>query len=340
MNYADVFKIKDSSAFPSLLLFHGEEEYIKEQALAHVRGAVVAPGFEAVDMTVYDGDVRPQALSEACETLPMMSPRRLVVARDIPALCASKPAEEDVKRLTAYMANVPPSTILLLYVRDRADARKAVFKAALKESAVVEFARLGEREAAGWAAKELRKAGKVIAPLVAEKLVMTAGCDLTRLGGEILKLAAYAGERGEITPEDIAAVVTRTVESTVFEMCDALLAGDGARSYKLLKELDEAGENPVGLLMLLARTLQTAYRARQWLDTGARGADLAAKMGITGYAATRTAERASRKGAAWWRSACALCADAETAIKQGRERDELAFARVVGTLLSGFGPEK
>ena len=141
-----------------------------------------------------------------------------------------------------------------MYMRGAADGRKALFKAfsAAKSAYVVEFSPLDDRELYTWLSSRFKRAGKSISRDVADQLKFRAGTDLTRLDGEADKLIAHAGERGEILPEDLD-VVTPTLECTIFQLIDDLVAHNGAGAYRRLAIMHDGGEDDVRVLAMITR---------------------------------------------------------------------------------------
>jgi DNA polymerase-3 subunit delta len=61
-------------------LVAGEEPLLRDDALAALRGAVLADAAVDFNLDRLDGDsVKPGVLTDAVRTLPVMAPRRLVI---------------------------------------------------------------------------------------------------------------------------------------------------------------------------------------------------------------------------------------------------------------------
>ena len=62
-------------------LLHGEEEPMKQEALRRLKDALLDPGLAEMNCTVLDNP-EPDRLIDACETVPVLSEKRLVIVRD------------------------------------------------------------------------------------------------------------------------------------------------------------------------------------------------------------------------------------------------------------------
>ena len=102
----------------NILLMSGREKYLIRWACEQIRKKYVAPAAEFFDFVKIDGASEEiSGITEACETLPMLSEKRVVLVTDF---------EESSGRgdeIAEYMKDFPQSTILLLLC-DRVDEEK------------------------------------------------------------------------------------------------------------------------------------------------------------------------------------------------------------------------
>src|SRR5206468_5513736 len=105
-------------------------------------------------------------------------------------------------------------------------------------------------------------------PAAARLLVARMGTNLLRLGGELERLALWAGEGGEVTLADLEAMVSDTSEAAVWSLSDALLERDQPRAMALAERLLDQGENVTGLIYSLASRLRKAQEALVHLERG------------------------------------------------------------------------
>ena len=148
---------------------------------------------------------------------------------------------------------MPQTTCLVFDAGEAIDKRKKLAKALAGMPGAVSFDTLDDASLFKWMNQQLRPLGKRMDRAACEALAFTSGRDLTLLSGELAKLSAYAAERESITGGDIEAVATRTAESTVFAMADALAAGKAQEAFSLLNVLLAAGEQRIGILAMITR---------------------------------------------------------------------------------------
>ena len=238
----------------NVYLFYGQEAYIRKSALAALEKKTLMPGLESMNRTVLSAPAAQQVI-ESCETLPMMSDYRLIIVRDC-ALAQSGKAKDEAQESAAlceYLPRVPETTCLLFDLGEGVDKRKKLSQALMKLPGAVSFDALDDAQLARWMGQTLRPLGKRMDRAACEALAFTSGRDLTLLSGELQKLAAYVGERTEITEQDIEQVATHTAECTVFAMVDAITEGRAQQAFELLGVLLQGGEQRIGILAMITR---------------------------------------------------------------------------------------
>ncbi len=336
MNWKELYEVWDRGEFAPIYLFHGEEEYIKKSALERLRGRVLPMGLEALNETVLEGAVTAERIIEAAETLPVMCERRLVIVRDWPPLLSgkSKNEAEEAERFIKWADDPPESCVLVFYTRAKADGVKKTTKA-LKKREVL-FAALDDATLSRWVRQRAKEHGAAIGPDACDALVFCAGRDLTRLVGEIGKLASYAGKGGEITAEDVRALVTPTAESTIFQMVDALIAGHFSQAQSLLKNLLVMGEDQVFILYMITRQVRLLSLTRELLDAKKTQAEIQSALGLTSFVAGKQIQQARRMRHEPLENAYRACVEAEFAVKSGRWRKEAALDKIMLLLRTGL----
>ncbi len=307
---------------------HGEEEYLKDRALEGLKALCGDPDLGVSDLT----NPSAQEIIESCETLPFFCERRLVVVRELKTT-AEKDAK-DAKAIAAYLPRIPETTILAILERGAADKRKALFKAFAAIKADVDFAILGEEDAARFCVKTAAKRGCTIEPRDARLLVAMAGTPLMELNNELSKCCDYVGN-GAITAEVINALVRRNVETNIFHMLDAMLAGRVGDGLKQLHEMLQAGEEPLRMVAFLAGRFRAMLIGKRALDAGLPRQKAVAAIGGSPFAAGKALDAAKRFTSEQLLHALDLFSAADADIKLSRQAPRLALECA---LLESVGP--
>ena len=330
MDRKDFTRALSQHSLPQVLLFEGEEEQLKQSALAELRRSILPAGMESLNETILE-DPRPDQLIAAVETQPFMSDRRLVIVRDCPALSGRAEADD---RLISYLPSVPETAFLLFYCTGKPDGRKKLYSAIKKAGAVITFAALKGPELTRFVTDTFKQQGKECDERTAEYLIFTVGDDAGLLTNEIRKLSDYAGERTVVLAEDVTALATPSTECTVFQMVDAVVSGQRSRAFTLLRNQLLNGTDRMAILAMLLRQ----YRLLQHIKImqyEKRGGDfIRSSLGVPPFAVEQYLRQASGYTGGQIRNAVRICFETEYAVKSGRIQQEGSVESAVIKLLT------
>ena len=334
MNQWAFFDELKAGTVRNVYLFYGPEDFIRRSALATLQKRTLAAGLESMNCTVLSAPTAQQII-ESCETLPMMSDYRMVVVRDCALLAAGKAKDEaqEAAALGDYLPHVPDTTCLVFDAGTALDKRKKLSQALVKLPGAVSFDTLDDASLQRWMNQQLRALGKCMDRAACEALAFQSGRDLTLLSGELAKLAAYSGEREEITAADVEAVATRTAESTVFAMADALAVGKASEAFGLLGSLLAAGESRIGILAMITRHYRQLMYACALRDARAPQAQMARELGAPAFAVGRLLRQAGKRTVEQLRACVEQCVQTDFDIKSGAVREDAALFRLMMRLL-------
>ena len=330
MTWNEFYQALKADDIAPVYLFMGPEALVKREALEALRKKLLPPGLEALNDATLEG-VSAREITDACETMPMMCDRRVVTVRDWAPLMPGKAKNEDADAewMQKWLENPPQTCALVFYMRGDMDGRKKLTALLKKKAAVVDFQLLTDSELSRWCARRLKPLGKKLTPQALNTLTYMAGRELTRLSGELDKLADYAGEREEITDADVRAIVPASLEYNVFELLNSLLAGDMLKGQQTVNSLLQGGQSPVGILAMLTRQVRQLTHMKCALDAGTPVQSVQQQLGMHPNAAKQTARQCAKLSADWLTALYEKCVDADYAVKSGRLRDRDALDALV-----------
>jgi len=155
---------------------------------------------------------------------------------------------------------------------------------------------------------------------------------LTMLHGELLKLAAYAGDREAITPQDVDQIATHTAECTVFAMVDALSAGKAKEAFELLGVLLSSGEQRIGILAMITRHYRQMMHLCAMQQERQQQGQMAKTLGVPPFALGRLSKQVGKRTYESLKACVEMCVQADYDIKRGALREEAALDRLMLTL--------
>ena len=297
----------------SLYIFHGEEAYLRDYYLGQMKKKLLPAGMEEFNLHTMAGkDFDLKKLQELVDCLPMMSERTMIIVSDYDLFKGDKEG-------LAKILDDLPDYVCLVFVYDlipyKADARTKLAGLLKEKGAVVAFHRQEQGDLIDWIARRFRALDKDIGTEDAKYLIFLCGDLMNTLISEIGKIGAYAkGTR--VTRADIDAVATPQLDAVVFQMTDAIAAGNFDRAASVLGDLFHMQEAPIKLLSVLGKQLRQLYSARLALESGKSAAYLKDLWDMrSAYPADRLMQSARRFSLPWCRRAVIRCAETDLAMK-------------------------
>lgn len=246
-------------AFAPVYYLHGEDDFLKEDAVRQLLGAIVDEGTRDFNLDVRRGsELDAESLGVLLATLPMMAERRAVVVRDPNAL--KKDARQVLDR---HLERPTPDTIVVLVAPAAAKPEPKLEKAA--GAGALEFRPLTGDRVPRWIAHHATSVlGATITPAAAELLQSAVGTELATLASELDKLASYVsiGANGrEIDEDAVAAVVGVRRGETLGDLLDRIMRHDAAGAMAMVEHvLSQPKTTAVFVVMALtAQTLALAW---------------------------------------------------------------------------------
>jgi len=330
MNHLEFDRLLAEGTLPPVLLFEGEEAWLKQQAWQALRQKLLPAGLEELNETLLDAP-ETDVLIAAAETMPLMTDRRLVLVRDLPGLTGRGEADD---RLTEYLTHAPETVLIVLYCTQKPDARRKIYTTLKKAGAIVTFSPLRDQELTSFVTRAFRELGKECDERTADFLIFTSGTDTQLLLQEIRKIAAHAGDAASIHPDDVRLLATPSAETTVFQMVDALVAGQQAKTFQLLRTQLLYGAERVSILALLLRQFRLMQHIKIMQYDKRDKNFIRSALGVPPFAVDQYIRQASAYTGRQVRDAVRLCLDTDYAIKSGRLNAEGALEMVVLKLLN------
>ncbi len=299
-------------------LLDGTEEYLKKQVLTVMQEKLFPDGMGEMNTTVFQTPDTDELMA-ACETLPFLSEKRLVIVEEETALQGKREADE---ALLDYFSRLPDSCVLVYACRGKADSRRKIVKKIDKIGTYVSFSPMSERECGTWIVETFSALGKKCSYDIAQELMFMAGNDAMLLKGEIEKLAALVGEREEIRHEDLQSVTTQTSEYRSWELVNAVIGGQEQQAFLMYHQMLRNGEEPMMILAMLSRQYRILQHVSILQYEEKPKSEMMRALNVQGFVLDRYLSQMRSLSGAVIRDSVRLCADTDLGIKSGFLSDE------------------
>ena len=256
------FKSIRERKFSPVYYVHGEDDFLKDEAVRQLVAAVVDPATRDFNLEVRrGGEIDPGTLASLLDTPPMMAERRMVVLRDVASL--KKDARAALDR---YLTRPAPETVLALVTLGAEG--KSDKKLEANAGITVCFDCLTDDRVPKWIEHQVSELGATIDERAVTLLHEAVGNDLPALMSELDKLVSYAAGR-PIDERAVAAIVGVRNGETIGDLLDAVLDRDAGRALALLPQvLEQPKMGAVPIVMTLATQFLAVAWARALRDRG------------------------------------------------------------------------
>lgn len=280
----------DSPRDQAVLLLLGSESFLVESSLAELRGEMLSvPGSADFDYELIDAEQSSaSAIIAGASTLPVLAPRRLVVARYIESLSA-----QDQSALAAYAKDPNPACLLVL-TAVKLDRRRELAAVLSRQGGIVDAAPLPPREVPIWIRRQTRQLGREISEEAADFLADRSGVNLTLLTNEIKKLCAWVSGEKRIELADAVSLCGLPPGHSVFDLIEAITQKRTGDAVRIANTLLGAGDPPLRLLAFLVSQFRKLAAARELISQEGKEKSLASELGVSPYAAGKIAAQAKR----------------------------------------------
>jgi DNA polymerase III subunit delta len=251
---------------------HGDEPLLVQEAADAIRAAARTAGHtERQVHTVFGAHFDWGGLIGASQAMSLFADRQIVEIR-IPS---GKPGKDGSEALQRYCARLPEDVVTLVTLPrlDRSQTASAWF-AALDGAGVSLRIDAVERAALPqWIAQRLAAQGQRVQGGDAGQKALAFFADqvegnLLAAHQEVVKLGLLHGAEAELTFEQIEAAVLNVARYDVFKLGEAMLAGQVARTLRMLDGLQAEGESAVLVHYTLAGDILALGRVKDALRAG------------------------------------------------------------------------
>jgi DNA polymerase-3 subunit delta len=333
-----------------IYLYHGKDDYRVHGAVRELRERLAAgddgvTGMLESNTTVLDGrTVTPQELLGHATAVPFLASNRLVMVEGLLKALGEvkrgrgKKAKEDDplapwRDAFATLGDkaAVPETTTLVFVGGELSEKNPLFALVAPFSRTVQFDELKPAELPTWISTEAKRLGVNLDGRAVAALAQLVGPDLWTLTNELEKLAAYA-EGGAVDHEMIEAVVSSAREAKMWDMTDAVLAGDDRQALAAMQRLRQDGEPTQVLFAVLVTQYRQMAVVKDLRDRRVAENEVFRRTGMKNFRLDKVTALANRYSWPVLREAYARLLDADLNVKRGLQDAEASLQLLIHEL--------
>ncbi|MEQ1598669.1 MAG: DNA polymerase III subunit delta [Methylotenera sp.] len=242
-----------------LYVLVGDEPLAQSECLDAIRHAARKAGADERSNFIIERNFNWQQIQQFSQALSLFSSKRILEIH-IPS---GKPGVDGGKALTELAANLIPdtTTIITLPSLEREAKNSTWFGSLQNSSTLIELKEITPNQLPQWLAGRLKLQNQTADAASLAFIAHQVEGNLLAAHQEIQKLGLLY-PAGEISAEAVRESVLNVSRYDAFQLGEAVLAGDAARTSRILQGLQDEGENAVAVMNPLMWVLRPLVRIK------------------------------------------------------------------------------
>ncbi len=326
-------------------LFYGEEEYTMDYTLKALKKTFISQSLETLNYIVMEGDeVNFDRILNACETLPFMSEKKLVIVKELPLLTGKRKESQgesiDGKVLGDYLLDLDDYLVLVFTVKDK-EVKKSnpVYKSIKKVGDIVEFNRLKGKDLSAWVENEFKCRKRSISKANANYIIQqsmysdsNSEKSLYDLENEIIKICNYVPVNKEVTREIIDSLMAKTLEMNVFNLLNEISSKRGENAIRIFNEMYMSDKPVLFILHMIVRQLRNMLQYKVIKAKGYSDREVLEKMKLSSFEFGKVANQSGNFTISQLERAMDHCLRTDELIKLSSIDERLAMEMLISKL--------
>ena len=310
-----------------LVLIQGAEGLLADRAISEILAAnqgaqITTLSTEDIELGVITDSLAPSLFGDT----------RIVVIKEIQDLTA-----ECSEEIIEYLANPDENLNLVLWHKGGVKGKALVDKVKKAGAQLIAADAIKkESEKAEFVRAEFKRLGRKISTEAVQALIDSLGSDLRELGGACSQLASDVKDGKVIDENDVADYQQGRIETTGYDVADAVLDGKTAIALINLRNAINTGTDPVLIVSAIAASIRTMAKV-SGASRGLKSFDLASQLGLPPW----QIDKARRQLSGWTENALArsviVLAQADADIKGAAADPAYALERAIITISTARG---
>ncbi len=244
----------------ALYVLVGDEPLAHRECLDAIRQAARLQGFDERNSLLVERAFNWQQIASYGASISLFASRRLLEIN----VLSGKPGVEGGKALQALASQALSDTtaLIILPKLEREAKNSAWFSALEKQAVVINLEEVPASQLPKWIGARLAQQGQQASPATLEFLAHQVEGNLLAANQEVQKLGLLH-PAGELSDDAVRQAVLNVSRYDAFQLGEAVLAGDSARTVRILQGLQDEGENAVAVMNPLMWVLRPLLGIKQ-----------------------------------------------------------------------------
>lgn len=318
----DLEQLDDSikkSDFKNCYIFCGLDEQLIKINIAKIIDNVIGNSLRELNIVEFDGKtVQGNDLINACETLPFMSNKKVVLVYRAIFLADNEDRERKAvfEEVSKYLTGIPEHCILIMYYvfeSKREKPSKAVLKLD-KRACIVKADKLRGDKLESKVKSIFEERGKQIGRSELKLFCSGIENDMGIAQNEVDKLYWFTYGR-DITREDVLLMFSQKSDDDIFDLVDYLAQKKIEKVIDILNDLVFKGEKIPGILFMIERQFKLLLSIKLGIEENRSKNELVSQLKLNPYVCEKMITQSKKFTVKQLENTLKLCIDSEERLK-------------------------
>lgn len=306
-------------------LIVGDDVFIRTKEENKIRDKFLSQDETDLNLSVFRVDELEQ-ISDSLRTLPFLADKRVILIKDL-----SKPQEDFSELIKSYISN-PFDTSVLVISGDSSFKKSKLFKDISCEMDLINADKPTPLDIKKWIPSFFKKEGIDISREAVELIAELKGDDTAGIKGELEKLVSFSGGR-RIDTSDVEELIGRSVTDTVFDLVDAINAGNADWVFRILNDLYSQKKQPSEIIGYLGWYIRIMQKISLFSGKGCNTGQIASELGYSASYTKRLVDQSKSYPIKRIEKWLTLLLEADKDIKMGRKTPGIAIETLLVNLI-------
>lgn len=330
MSFESLKKEIKNDVLRNIYLFYGPEEYLIKYYCKYIREQFFKEGLQDINYLVLEGsNATVGAIIEFCDSFPFLANKKILIVKNSNVFKTKKAkgnSESSMEILLDYFSHIPEYIHIIFVEGTELDKRNSVFNYIKNNGLVVEFQYQPKSQLIKWVSKIFKENGKTIEHELSDHLLDNLEPDMQSIYNECMKIIGFS-ENDIISADDINKVLTKSLNSKVFDMIDSIGQKNTEDALIKLNDMISLKEPVLKMLVLVARHIRILLQVKLALNEGMPQNIISQKLGINYiYKYIKQSENFS---VSKLKQALVNCSEADIAIKTSGVDERIVLERLI-----------
>lgn len=264
-----------------IYVYKGKNSFLNKQAITKKISSYDIDSFNIMHYDLLDNSS--DDVLEELQTIAFFADLKIIVLKHIEEI--DNYADSIFNTWEKYFKNPNPDVVLIIELDDNYEISKKVKDLIFSYAFVVEIEDMDKKDYPKFIEKVLKEEAYEMNQSAMLMLCDRTNYEFNLLMQELNKLKIYKIDEKIINEQDVLALVPRNLEDNIFELTNAMILNDHAKTIEIYEDLVTQNEDPLRIINFIANKMRELFHAKLLLQKGYTKNDLATHFG---YSSGRT----------------------------------------------------